>query len=77
MQIHEWLAEDNLNQSQFARMLGISTIYASYVVRGRRRLAPEKAARVVELSGGRVSLTEALALKRGLGNAKDDEAESV
>ncbi|HOD08536.1 MAG TPA: hypothetical protein PKG98_10665 [Myxococcota bacterium] len=68
MKLHEYMMTTGATQTDFARRLGVSQSYLSEIlaterqsgrVRGRRP-SPELAMRIVEVTGGQVSLNEAL-----------------
>ncbi|HNZ03091.1 MAG TPA: helix-turn-helix transcriptional regulator [Myxococcota bacterium] len=68
MKLHEYMMTTGATQTEVARRLGVSQSYLSEIlaterqssrIRGRRP-SPELAMRIVELTGGQVSLNEAL-----------------
>ena len=56
----KWLMVANLTQADAARKLDVSESTVSLIVSGDRRPSPELAQRMVNESGGKVSLEEAL-----------------
>jgi len=68
VRLHEFVSEYRVTQVELARRLGVSQSYISEVLateRGEagargRRPSPELAARIVEVTGGRVTLEEVL-----------------
>lgn len=60
MIIREYLARTGTTQEQFAKSLGVTRAYLGQVLLGIRRFHPNKAIKVHEITGGKVTRDEAL-----------------
>ena len=60
MLFHEWVETSGLSRTEIAAGIGVTPAMVHSVIHGERRFSPENARKVVDLSGGKVTLEELL-----------------
>lgn len=58
MHLREYLFRAKINQTEFAKKVGVSRTHFSLIVLGRKRPSPELAKRIIDETGGRVTYDE-------------------
>jgi plasmid maintenance system antidote protein VapI len=60
MRLAEFLKLKNISQTDFAEAVGTSPQMMTEVIKGRKRFSPDMAKKIVDYSGGKISLEELL-----------------
>ena len=60
MWIDEWIFKEGITKAEFARRVGISRVYLTSIISGRKRGSPDVAKRIRDMTNGEVTFEDIL-----------------